>query len=69
MTTFNINDKYSATYTPFKVERGWRADGEIWKHEKDRQYPTGIKFAVKGTTEVNARKNAEREASRVCPRE
>ena len=67
METFKLSEKYEASYTPRKIEKGWLAEGEIWKRENGVR--TGITFRVRGTTEANARKNAEQEALRVCPKD
>ena len=67
METFKLSEKYEASYTPRKVEKGWLSEGEIWKRANGVR--TGITFRVRGTTEANARKNAEQEALRVCPKD
>jgi hypothetical protein len=63
MATFNLNEKYSATYGYEKVQKGWECAGEIWKGNK----PTGITFVGRGKTKSVAVGDAHRKAREVCP--
>ena len=67
METFKLSEKYEASYTPRKVEKGWLAEGEIWKRENG--VPDRHHVPRERTTEANARKNAEQKALRVCPKD
>jgi hypothetical protein len=68
MATFNLNEKYSATYTVEKGGSGWETIGRLWKVGKDgMQVATDIRFRATGITLQAAIDAAHREARRVCP--
>jgi hypothetical protein len=65
MATFDISDKYSATYTYEKIKEGWHCAGRIWDRSTNK--PTNITFEGKGRTKGSAVDRATADAKRVCP--
>ena len=64
METFKLSEKYEASYTARKVEKGWLAEGEIWTRANGVR--TGLTFRVRGTTEASARKNGDQSVDYTC---
>jgi hypothetical protein len=60
MATFNIDEKYSATYNVTRARKGFKGTGEIWDGNK----ATGIKFSATGTSQQNAIDNTADAARR-----
>jgi hypothetical protein len=65
MATFDISDRYSATYTYEKIKEGWRCPRQIW--DRSTHKPTHISFEGRGRTKGSAANRAAEEARRVCP--
>jgi hypothetical protein len=65
VATFDINDKYSATYSYHRSAEAWVAKGELFRGSK----PTGITFRGVGKTLQAAVNAAHTEALRMCPSE
>jgi hypothetical protein len=63
MATFQIDDRYSATYTVEKAGSGWVAEGQLWKGDK----PTKIRFKVTRNTRQAAVNGAHSKARSLVP--